>query len=67
MKNLDEYSRLTIKISKLGTVKRSNNHSEGHGFLVECDEIPRCRVFGVTIADALERFQKLAYLVINLT
>ena len=67
MKSLDEYSRLTIKVSKLGTANGSNNHSTGHGFLVECDEIPRCRVFGATIADALERFQKLAYLVINLT
>jgi len=65
MKMLGNYTQLTIRISKVRTITRNRNDGHGYRYLVVCDEIPGCRVYGSTISGALVNFQKLAELWIN--
>ena len=65
MKSLENYPKLTIRISKVRIFKQDNN-GYGYRYFFECDEIPEFKGYGLTIEDALEKFQKLAVLWINL-
>ena len=67
MKSLGNYSKLTIRLSKVRTPQQNSNDGHGYGYLVRCDEIPGWRGYGPTISDALETFQKLAIIARNLT
>ena len=67
MKSLGNYSELTIRISKVRIFKQQNgNDGYGYRYLFRCDEIPECSGYGSTVSDALEKFQKMAKLWINL-
>jgi len=70
VKSLENYTKLTIRLSKVRIVKRDSGNGNGNGngyrYSFKCDEIPECRGYGLTISDALEKFQKLAKLWINL-
>jgi predicted RNase H-like HicB family nuclease len=66
MKSLGNYSKLTIRLSKVRSPTQNSNDGHGYRYLVKCDEIPGCRGYGPTISDALENFQKLAELWVNL-
>jgi len=65
MRRLDNYSQLTIRISKVRASKRNGN-GYGYRFSFRCDEIPECGGYGSTVSEALERFQKQAQLWVNL-
>jgi hypothetical protein len=65
MRSLENYSQLTIRISKVRVSKRSGN-GYGYRFSFSCDEIPECGGYGSTVSEALERFQKQAQLWVNL-
>ena len=65
MRSLENYSQLTIRISKVRVFKRSGN-GHGYRFLFRCDEIPECGGYGDTVSEALEKFQKQAQLWVNL-
>jgi hypothetical protein len=65
MKVLGNYSKLTIRVSRVRNSRRNGNDGHGYQYLVECDEIPGCCGYGATISEALEMFQKLAELWIN--
>jgi len=62
MKSLENYGKLTIRISKARIFSRSSNDGHGFQYLVKCDEIPGCCGHGSTISDALEDFQEMAEL-----
>lgn len=66
MKSLENYPKLTIRVSKVRIFKQDSSDGYGYRYLFKCDEIPECRGYGLTISDALEKFQKLAKLWINL-
>jgi hypothetical protein len=70
MRSLENYARLTIRISKVKVLRRNHerNHGNSYGyrFLFKCDEIPECGGYGSTVPEALERFQKQAQLWVNL-
>jgi len=65
VKSLENYPKLTIRISKV-RIFEQNDNGYGYRYLFECDEIPECQGYGLTISDALEKFRKLAVLWINL-
>ena len=69
MKSLDNYSMLTIRIAKVRVNKTKQTSDNGYGYRhsVNCDEIPECKVYGLTVSDALEKFQQLAKLWIRLS
>lgn len=62
MTSLENYPRLTIRISKLPVVRRSNENTHGYCYLVRADELPGCCAHGSSITDALQNFQKTAEL-----
>jgi len=66
MKSLENYPRLTIRLSKVRIAKRNSSNGYGYRYSFRCDEIPECRGYGSTVSDSLEKFQKLAMLWINL-
>jgi len=66
MKSLENYSKLTIRISKVRIFKRNSDDGYGYRYLFKCDEIPECSGYGSTISEALEKFQKIAELWANL-
>jgi hypothetical protein len=66
MKNLNNYPELTIRIAKVRTLKGSPNNGYGYRYLFKCDQIPECKGYGSTVSEALDKFQKLAKLWINL-
>jgi predicted RNase H-like HicB family nuclease len=66
MNSLGKYSNLTIRISKVRIFKQNSNNGYGYRYLFKCDEIPECSGYGSTISDALEKFQKMAELWVNL-
>ena len=66
MKSLENYPKLTIRISKVRIFKRHSGDGYGYRFLFKCDEIPECSGYGSTISDALEKFHKQAELWVNL-
>ena len=65
MKSLENYSKLTIRISKARIFSRNSNNGHGYQYLVKCDELPGCCGHGSTISDALEDFQRMAKLWLN--
>ena len=65
VKSLENYPKLTIRLSKVRIFRKGSN-GYGYRYSFKCDEIPECRGYGSTISDALEKFQKLAKLWINL-
>ena len=66
MKTLEEYSKLTIRISKEVVFEPKIDDGHGYQYFARCDEIPGCCVHGSTISDVFQKFQKLAELWINL-
>ncbi|MBN1862114.1 MAG: hypothetical protein JW790_00510 [Dehalococcoidales bacterium] len=66
MRSLENYARLTIRISKVKVPGQNHNNGYGYRFLFKCDEIPECGGYGATVMEALERFQKQARLWANL-
>jgi len=67
MKSLENYSKLTIRISKVKVfTHRNGNDGYGYRFFFRCDEIPECSGYAVTVSNALEVFQRMAKLWINL-
>jgi predicted RNase H-like HicB family nuclease len=69
MKSLDNYPRLTIRISKvmINGSKHKSDNGYGYRHFFSCDEIPECYGYGLTVSDALEKFEKLADLCIKLS
>ncbi len=65
MKSLENYPKLTIRISKARIVRRKNNNGHSYQYLVKSDELPGCCGHGSTISDALEDFQRMAKLWLN--
>jgi len=57
MKSLENYSKLTIRISKVRLFKRDSDDGYGYRYLFKCDEIPECSGYGSTISDALKSFK----------
>jgi len=66
LKSLENYAKLTIRLSKVRIYKQDSSNGHGYRYSFTCDEIPECQGYGLTISDALEKFQKLAKLWINL-
>jgi len=66
VKSLENYHKLTIRLSKVRVFKQNSSNGHGYRYSFKCDEIPECQGYGSTISDALEKFQKLAKLWINL-
>jgi len=66
VKSLENYPKLTIRITKVRISKQYSNDGYGYRYLFKCDEIPQCQGYGFTVSDALEKFRKLAELWINL-
>jgi hypothetical protein len=67
MKSLENYSKLTIRISKVKVfTHRNGGDGYGYRFFFRCDEIPECSGYAVTVSNALGVFQKMAKLWINL-
>ena len=66
MKSLGNYAKLTIRISKVRIFRQNSDNGYGYRYLFECDEIPGCKGYGSTVYDALDKFQKMAKLWINL-
>lgn len=66
MRSLENYARLTIRISKIKVLRRNHGNGYGYRFLFKCDEIPECGGYGSTVPEARERFQKQAQLWVNL-
>ncbi len=62
MKNLANYTNLTIRISRLATFEQDNHNGYKYPFVVKADEIPGCSAHGLTISEALNNFQKIAKL-----
>ena len=62
MKSLEEYSKLTIRISKEVIFEPNVDNGHGYQYFIRCDEIPGCCVHGAIISDVLQKFQKLAEL-----
>ena len=69
VKSLENYSKLTIRISKVRISRIQQNSDNGYGYRhsVTCDEIPECRAYGSTVSEALDKFQRLAELWIRLS
>jgi len=67
MKSLENYSKLTIRISKVKvSTRRDGGDGYGYRFFFKCDEIPECSGYAATVSNALGMFQKMAKLWINL-
>ena len=67
MKSLENYPKLTIRIFKVKIFgQKDRNDGYGYQYLFRCDELPECRGYGSTVSDALDKFQKMAKLWINL-
>ena len=64
MKSLDTYPALTIRISKVRIDNAKHTGDDGHGYrhLVNCDEIPECKVRGSTASEAPESFRGICEL-----
>lgn len=60
------FKKMTIRINK-AKIKQNSNNGYGYRHFISCDEIPECKTYGSTVYDALEKFQKLAELWINLS
>lgn len=62
MKDLANYTNLTIRISRLMTFEQNNHNGRHCLFVVKIDELPGCSAHGSTISEALNNFQKTAEL-----
>jgi len=52
MRSLENYARLTIRISKVKVLRRNHGNGYGYRFLFKCDEIPECGGYGSTVPEA---------------